>query len=311
MQLLARSMTWESDGVLSVELVDPGGGRLPPWEPGAHLDVQAGRVERQYSLCGDPADQTRYRIAVLREELSRGGSAWIHTELRPGATVQVKPPRNNFALVEADSYLFIGGGIGITPLLPMIADIDRRGADWRLVYGGRRRASMAFTGELAQYGAHVQLWPEDREGMIRLDDELASRPDALVYCCGPEALLAAVEKRCTGVRKLRLERFSPKVLSYGEMAARGPDGVFEVELKQSSRTFTVEPDATILETLESQGILVPSSCQEGTCGTCETAVLSGMPDHRDSILDEEDRESGEMMMICVSRSRSPRLVLDL
>jgi ferredoxin-NADP reductase len=311
MDLLARRTTWESDGVLSVELADPAGAALPSWEPGAHVSLLAGAVERQYSLCGDPTDRARYRIAVLREPLSRGGSAWVHMKLRPGNLVTVTPPRNNFPLIAADEYLFIAGGIGITPLLPMIAAAEAAGARWRLVYGGRRRPAMAFTGELDRYGARVALWPQDSHGMIRLDDELDGMPGADVYCCGPEPLLAAVEKRCQGTRTLRVERFSPKVLSYDELAARGPDAAFEVALKRSGGTFTVEPGTTILATLEANGVVPASSCQEGTCGTCETTVLEGVPEHRDSILDEEDRKSGETMMICVSRSKSPRLVLDL
>lgn len=311
MDLLVRSMTWESDGVLSLRLVDPAGGDLPAWEPGAHVDVGVGPCERQYSLCGDPADRSGYRVGVLREVVSRGGSEWVHIELRPGMTVPVSLPRNNFALVDAPEYLFVGGGIGITPLLPMIAAADAAGARWRLVYGGRHHASMAFTGELARYGDRVTLWPQDERGLIDLDGALAAAPDAVVYCCGPEPLLAAVESRCTGTRTLRVERFAPKQPSAEEVAGRGPDRAFEVELKASALTLTVPADRSILATLEDNGIAVLSSCQEGTCGTCETVVLDGVPEHRDSILDDEDRESGEMMMICVSRARSTRLVLDL
>ena len=302
MDLLVRSMTWESDGVLSLEFVDPTGGDLPAWEPGAHLDVGVGPRECQYSLCGDPADRSRYRIGVLREERSRGGSEWVHTAARPGMRLPVSLPRNHFPLLDAREYLFVGGGIGITPLLPMIAAAHARGASWRLVYGGRRRVSMAFTGELARYGDRVTLWPQDERGLIDLDGVLAAAPDALVYCCGPEPLLAAVESR----RACRVERFAPK-----PVVTSGPATAFEVELKASGLTLTVPPDASILATLEAHGIMPMSSCQEGTCGTCETVVLDGVPDHRDSILDDEDRASGETMMICVSRSRTSRLVLDL
>src|SRR5580765_2678738 len=162
MQLLVKQLTWESDGVLSIGLVDPDGADLPTWAPGAHIDLTLrSSIVRQYSLCGDPSDRRSYRVAVLREQAALGGSEFVHEGLRPGHRLDVAGPRNNFTLLPARRYVFIAGGIGITPILPMIKAVHARGADWTLYYGGRRRASMAFLDELASYGHHVKVLPED------------------------------------------------------------------------------------------------------------------------------------------------------
>ena len=177
-QLLVRSMTAESDGVLSIELVDPQGHELPSWEPGAHLDVQlTAGLSRQYSLSGDPHDRRRYRIAVLREPAGRGGSAYVHDVLRPGHLVGYTGPRNHFRLEPSPAYLFIAGGIGITPILPMVARVEAEGARWSLVYGGRTASSMAFTDELAARGDRVTLHPQDAHGLLDLD-ALLGHPSA-------------------------------------------------------------------------------------------------------------------------------------
>ncbi|CAL9583771.1 Phenoxybenzoate dioxygenase subunit beta [Streptomyces sp. enrichment culture] len=295
-----------ADGVLALTLRRPRGGELPAWEPGAHIDVVLGPgLERQYSLCGDPADRHAWRIAVLREPEGRGGSAYVHDRLGPGAAVRVRGPRNHFPLEPAPHYRFVAGGIGITPILPMLAAAEAAGAEWTLLYGGRTRASMAFTRELARYGDRVVLAPQDETGLLDLAPVLDGLPDgALVYCCGPGPLLDAVEERCPpGV--LRLERFRPKARE-----AAG-DTEFEVELARSGGTVTVPPGVSVLDAVRAAGVEVLYSCAEGTCGTCETDVLEGTPDHRDSVLTEAERASGETMLICVSRCRGKRLVLDL
>jgi ferredoxin-NADP reductase len=264
---------------------------------------------RQYSLCGDRWDSRVYRIAVLREPRGRGGSAHVHDELRAGDRVGVGGPRNNFPPVPADGYLFVAGGIGITPLLPMIRQADLLGADWNLLYGGRRRRSMAFRDELAAYGDRVRLVPEDELGLPDLDAWLARpRPGTRVYCCGPAPLLAAVERACRPwpPYTLHVERFSAK-----EQGAPVRDASFDVELRRSGRTVTVGPGASVLQAVRAAGVEVLSSCREGTCGTCETTVLDGVPDHRDSILGDREQEAADRMFICVSRSRTDRLVLDL
>ncbi|MCW2718806.1 MAG: ferredoxin [Pseudonocardia sp.] len=288
-----------ADGVVVLTLR----GDLPPWEPGAHVDLVTPEGPRQYSLCGDPADEGVWRIGVLREPDGRGGSAFVHDELLPGATVRVRGPRNHFPLLPSPSYLFIAGGIGITPLLPMI---DAAGADWRLVYGGRTRTSMAFLDAL-QPDPRVTVAPQDETGLLDLDALLGEpRADTLVYCCGPEPLLAAVEERCASwpAGSLRVERFAPKPVA-------GASTSFEVELTQSGVTLTVPADRSILDVVEEAGVTVLSSCSEGTCGTCETAVLDGEIDHRDSVLTTDEQSEGDCMMICVSRASCARLVLDL
>jgi ferredoxin-NADP reductase len=296
-----------ADGVLALTLRHPLGEPLPVWEPGAHIDVVLGPgLERQYSLCGDPADRRSWRIAVLREARGRGGSAHVHKGLRTGDKVRVRGPRNHFGLERAARYRFVAGGIGITPILPMLAAAERAGADWTLLYGGRTRGSMAFTGELERYGDRVTLAPEDETGLLGLGPVLDDLPGGtLVYCCGPGPLLDAVEERCPpGV--LRVERFSPKA-----SAPAGPGTGFDVVLARSGRTVAVPPDVSVLDAVRAAGVEVLYSCTEGTCGTCETDVVEGEPDHRDSVLTDEERAAGETMLICVSRCRGRRLVLDL
>ncbi|MDQ1006255.1 ferredoxin-NADP reductase [Streptomyces sp. V4I23] len=306
LRLVVHRMTWEADGVLSVELVHPEGKPLPAWTPGAHIDVHVGGHVRQYSLCGDPESADRYRIGVLNEPASRGGSRHVHTALRPGQQVAVSKPRNHFALEDAERYVFVAGGIGITPLLAMAREAARRGAAWRLVYGGRTRGSMAFTAELAALGGDITLVPQDEQGHIDLDAALSGLPEGtLVYACGPEPLLSAVEQRCPeGI--LRLERFAAPAVQRTQ-----DDQGFEVECHASGLTLTVGADTSILDAAEAAGLSVNSSCRDGICGSCETRVLDGTPEHRDFLLSEAEHAAGATMMICVSRCASGRLVLDL
>jgi ferredoxin-NADP reductase len=279
-----------------------------------HLPAPEGELVRQFSLCSAPEDRARWRIAVLREPVGRGGSRYVHDVLAEGDTLQVRGPRNRFPLEPADAYLFVAGGIGITPLLPMVAEAERRRARWQLTYGGRTMASMAFGAELVdRYGSRVRPRPEDRYGLLDLDGLLgAPAPGTLVYCCGPEPLLRAVQERCAGWPQgaLHVERF--EAAAQPPAAAAGADATtFEVELALSGRTLTVPPELSVLETVEKAGIPVLSSCRAGTCGTCETTVLGGAVEHRDSLLTAEERAADDTMMICVSRAAGPRLVLEL
>jgi ferredoxin-NADP reductase len=297
--------------VVALTLRHPAGQPLPDWAPGAHIDLVLGEgLTRQYSLCGDPADPTAWRIAVLREPSGRGGSAYVHDRIDEGTRLHVRGPRNHFALEPAARYVFIAGGIGITPILPMLAAAEAAGSTWTLLYGGRCRASMAFRDELAAaYGPKVTIAPQDEAGLLDLRAHLATpEPGTLVYACGPEPLLAAVESECRRwpPGALHVERFRPD-----PAASDAPGDAFEVTLARSALTLTVPPGRSILETVEGAGVTVLSSCREGTCGTCETDVLEGEPDHRDVLLTEEERASGETMMICVSRCRGAHLVLDL
>lgn len=267
------------------------------------------KTTRQYSLCGDIADRTHWRVAVLREPDGRGGSAYIHDKLDLGDTVRVRGPRNHFALEPARRYRFIAGGIGITPILPMLAAVTTAGVEWTLTYGGRARESMAFLDELATYGDRVTIHPQDEGGLLDLDALLADPDeDTLVYCCGPGSLLDAVEQRCSTWPRgaLHVERFTPR-----EQGAPVLSSSFEVELATTGTILTVPPDRSILDVIEDVGVQVLSSCQEGTCGTCETRVLAGTVDHRDSLLTDEEKAANDTMLICVSRAACPRLVLDL
>ncbi|WP_328468677.1 PDR/VanB family oxidoreductase [Actinoplanes sp. NBC_00393] len=299
-----------ADGVVALTLADPNGARLPDWTPGAHIDlILSNGLVRQYSLCGDRWDAHAYKIAVLRETGGRGGSAYIHDALDLGEAVDLGGPRNNFPLVPAERYLFIAGGIGITPLLPMIAQADLLGADWQLLYGGRREASLAFGQDLAGYADRVHLRPEDRHGLLDLPTFLAGwQPGTRVYCCGPAPLLAAVEQACAALppHTLRTERFVAATLT---TPARSTP--FEIELARSKTVLTVPADSSVLDVLTAAGADVLSSCRQGVCGTCEITVLAGEPDHRDSVLDDTERAAGTCMFACVSRSRSDRLVVDL
>ena len=300
----------EADGVVSVTLARPDRGRLPDWTPGAHIDVvlPAG-MTRQYSLCGDRWDAHTYRVGVLRERDGRGGSAYVHDVLATGDVVGVGGPRNNFPLVPSPSYLFVAGGIGITPLLPMIHQADLLDADWRLLYGGRTRGSIAFRDELAAYGKRVRIVPEDEHGLLDLATFLGDpRPGVKIYCCGPAPLLAAMERACAAwpAHTLHLERFVAQ-----EQGAPARSGPFEVELARSGVVVAVEPGVSVLDAVRTAGVDVLSSCRQGTCGTCETTVLAGRPDHRDSILGDHERAAGDCMFPWVSRSCDDRLVLDL
>jgi ferredoxin-NADP reductase len=299
-----------ADDVVELTLAAADGGPLPTWKPGAHIDLHlAGELTRQYSLCGDPGQGHTWRIAVLREKAGRGGSAYVHDTLAPGTKLSASEPRNNFELLPADRYRFVAGGIGITPLLPMIAQAEAEGVDWSLLYGGRTRASMAYLDELAGYGAKVLVRPQDEYGLL----DLATlgrevHEGSLIYACGPEPMLNAVAEASAHwpPGSVRVERFIPV-----EVAEPARLESFEVVLARSGLTLTVEPGRSILEAADKAGVPVLFSCREGTCGTCETEVLEGEPEHRDSLLTEQERAANDTMFICVSRSLGPRLVLDL
>jgi len=309
LRMTVTSSADAADGVRRIRLAPVAPQELPAWTPGAHIDlVLPSGLVRQYSLCGGDADG--WEIAVLRESAGRGGSVEVHELLVEGAEVDVAGPRNHFPLEDAEAYVFVAGGIGITPILPMIAEADRRGADWHLHYGGRSRASMAFLDHLDSYGDRVTVVPQDELGLIDLATALAPTPDTLVYCCGPEPLLAAVDARCEQDwpdGSLRLERFVGLAVDPVSPTDARP---FEVQLGDGGPLFDVPADRSILQTLLDAGTDVLYSCEEGTCGSCEAYVLSGRPDHRDALLTDSAREMGAML-ICVSRSLDDRLVLDL
>jgi ferredoxin-NADP reductase len=300
-----------SEGVRSIRLATTDGSDLPPWTPGAHVDLHLGEgLVRQYSLCGSLQDPATWRVAVLLELAGRGGSRWLHHELAVGDKVTVVGPRNHFELAPSEEYLFIAGGIGITPILPMLETVEASGAPWRLLYGGRRRESMAFLDELARFGDRVTIAPRDEVGDLDLGAAIAQGgPGVSVYCCGPAPLLAAVEQACAHLPagRLHVERFAAKEIAVDPAG----DRPFEVALERSGLTVAVGADESIVDALDRAGVQVETSCREGICGSCETRVLAGSPIHRDSILSEEEQESGDVMMLCVGRASTPQLVLDL
>ena len=301
-----------ADGVTVLHLRSTDGADLPAWSPGAHIDlILTPEITRQYSLCGDPADRSRWRVGVLREPAGRGGSQFVHDKLTAGNTVRLRGPRNHFELAPSENYLFIAGGIGITPLLAMVAEAERAGAEWTLVYGGRGRSTMAFVDELtSNYPGRVEICPHDERGRLDIPGLLGTpRAGTLVYACGPAQLLDAVTDACATWPEgsLHLERFSAAPLSEPVF-----DTSFEVELASTGTTVTVEPGESVLDAVTSRGgVQVLSSCREGTCGTCETPVLAGLVDHRDSLLTPTEKAAHDTMMICVSRAACPKLVLDL
>ncbi|MCT7362734.1 PDR/VanB family oxidoreductase [Mycolicibacterium llatzerense] len=307
--LVVRSRELVADDCLALVLEKADGSALPSWQAGAHIDLALGNgLTRQYSLCGDPEDATQWRLGILREQAGRGGSAYLHDVVDEGCQLIAQGPRNHFPLVPADSYLFVAGGIGITPILPMIRAAEASQTPWRLLYGGRRQSSMAFVEELGRYGDRVQFRTQEEHGLLDLAGFLASGDsNATAYCCGPESLIAAMETTCgeAGV-PLHVERFAARPIDDTTV-----DTAFEVECAESGVTLMVPAGSSILDVVREAGIDVLSSCSEGTCGTCEVDIVSGVPDHRDSVLTPEERKAGESMMICVSRCIGKRLVLDL
>jgi cytochrome P450/ferredoxin-NADP reductase len=284
---------------------------VPAWEPGAHIDLELpDGALRQYSLCGRPG-AAELRVAVLREDGGRGGSIAVHDVVAVGDRLRVRGPRNHFRLRPASFLLFVAGGIGITPLLPMIEEAGHRGTDWRLLYLGRSADRMAYLDELrARHGTRVEAWSSGDRGRFDLDGTWADLPDrdTYVYACGPEGLLAGLEdsaRRAGREQQLVVERFAARP------ATHGPNRPFEVVLARTDEVVTVAEDDTVLDAVNRAGRAILSTCREGTCGTCEVVVLDGVPEHRDSVLSLEERLADRTMMTCVSRCRGSRLVLDL
>ncbi|AKL65903.1 PDR/VanB family oxidoreductase [Streptomyces goshikiensis] len=300
LRALIVSRTQPAEGVLRLVLE---AADLPAWTPGAHVDVvlPSGLV-RQYSLCGDPSQAGRYTIAIRLVEDGRGGSREAHARLVEGAELELRPPRNRFALVPAASYVFVAGGIGITPVLPMLRAATAAGADWSLLYGGRSRASMPFLDELAAYGDRVTVLPQDETGLPDLSPLARVAPGTPVYCCGPEPLMAAVLAAAPDPAPVHLERFAPA-------AAAGPARPFTVTLHRSGRAVRVGADETALSAVRRELPNTPYSCEQGFCGTCQHRVLAGEVDHRDELLTDAERE--DSMLLCVSRAASDHLTLDL
>lgn len=304
-----------AEGVARIVLFDTDGSTLPPWSPGAHVEVRlpSGKV-RQYSLCGPLMDRDSYTISVLREQEGRGGSVEIHSTIKPGQDLTVLQVRNNFLLDDESRYVFIAGGIGITPILPMIEEAKNRDREWHLYYGGRTRQSMAFLDVLETdiLEGRVTVLPQSENGRLDIAGLIAAAPaDAGVYCCGPVGLIRAVEDACRNAARPspHFELFTaaePPVVSDAEDQTG-----FIVELSASGQEVEIPADRSILDVVRGVMPDVAYSCEEGWCGSCETVVLDGQPVHRDTVLTPEQHAEAGSMMICVSRCAGKRLVLDL
>ena len=336
MELRVSSAHYLVENILKLVLKNTKSDPLPMWEPGAHLDIclPSGNV-RSYSLCNDPNPDT-YEIAVLMEPSGRGASKEIHSQQLVGRMLSAKPPRNDFKLVTASTYLFIAGGIGITPLIPMMRRLARLNATWSLHYLGRSRALLPFLTEVDGFGAlapeRIKLIVKDEGKRLSLSQAMGGvEPGCAVYCCGPERLMneaEAIHASSDRSYTLHVEHFGrrERVAAVPETHARpglkdrididtdspcDPDGRFEVELRKSGATFAVEPGETILGKARQFRNGLTYSCSEGYCGTCETRVIAGLPDHRDEVLSDDEKADNKTMMICIGRSRTKKIVLDL
>jgi len=307
----------EAEGVCSYELERDDGGALPPFAAGSHVDVLLpGGLTRQYSLCNDPGQSQRYQIAVLREPSSRGGSAAMHDGVAEGDVLQISAPKNHFALAhEATSHLLMAGGIGITPLLCMAERLAHTAGAFELHYSTRSVARTAFLQRIrsAPWGSRAQFHFDDGAAAQRLDITSLLKdpaPGRHLYVCGPKGYMDAVlgTARAAGWPEDRLHH---EYFASDAAAPQAGDGSFEVMLASSGRIVVVPADRSVVQALAAAGVEVPTSCEQGVCGTCLTRVIDGQPDHRDLYLTPEEQAANDQFMPCCSRAKSPRLVLDL
>ncbi|AVQ85423.1 MULTISPECIES: PDR/VanB family oxidoreductase [unclassified Variovorax] len=308
----------EAQGIVSFELRHPEGLALPPFDPGAHLLVEAAPgMTRAYSLCNDPGERDRYLIAVLHGADPHGGSAALHRHLVPGMTLRASKPRNAFAMSPAARRsILLGGGIGITPLLAMAELLASRQADFSLHYCTRDAARTAFAQRIAssRFAANTQLHHDDGPASQRFDAErVLARPDAHthVYVCGPAGFIAhamsTAQRLGWAESQLHREYFAAPAIAKGTVA----DGVFDLVLASSGRRIAVNAGQSAAQALQEAGVPLVMSCEQGVCGTCVTTVLRGTPDHRDHYLTQEDRQRNDCFMPCCSRAFGGELVLDL
>ena len=312
--VVVQSATQVAQGIVRLRLAAPDGRPMPRWSPGSHIDVECGDtgLSRQYSLCGDPDDASALEIAVLLDPQSRGGSAWVHGQVKAGDRLRIRGPRNHFRLDEgAKRLVFVAGGIGITPIAAMARRARALGIDYTLHYCGRSRGAMAFVDELrALHGERLALHVSGEGARLDLAALLATPEEGVqVYACGPLRMLEALDKACAHwpEEALKVEHFE------STLGTLDPDKehAFEVELKDSGLTLPVRADQTLLAALRAANIDVQSDCEEGLCGSCEVRVLSGDVDHRDMVLTRAEREAGQRMMSCCSRARGTKMVLEL
>lgn len=304
----------EAEGIVSLLLASPDGASLPPFEAGAHVDVQAAPgLLRPYSLCGDPRDRLHYRLGILREPQSRGGSAAMHAGFATGSKLRISRPRNNFRLVEpARHAILAGGGIGITPLLAMAWRLHAMDASFEVHYCTRSLDRTAFRELMKQapFAERISLHLDDGNPEQRFAAaHVLAKPSqgTHLYACGPAGFMKHVtgEAARLGWRaeQVHVEHFSAEVDRSG--------GAFSIRTARSGRSLQVPADKTVAEVLLAAGIALPLSCEQGVCGTCIVGVLDGVPDHRDECLSDEERASNRLMTPCCSRARSAELLLDI
>ena len=308
----------EACGVLSLELRDPRGAPLPAFEPGAHLEIKLPNgMLRHYSISNHSRERDRYVVGIGRAPQGRGGSEFVHRSLRCGMALETSAPRNHFRLQpDAERYLFIAGGIGITPIMSMVRWCIAEQRPWRLVYAARSPQRAAFCEALAPHGDAVRFHFDSEHGGAALDvgAVLAGvQAGEQVYCCGPGALMDAVQAHGSHLPagSLHFEYFAAPASGANKAGEAGEASGFELELRRSGLNLHVPADKSILDVVEAHGLSVPCSCREGLCRTCETTVIEGEVEHLDYVLSDEEREAGRTMVICVSRARAGRLVLDL
>ncbi len=314
-EVQVKSVTREADGINSFVLVALPGQQLPAFTAGAHVDVHLpGGLHRSYSLVNDPSERHRYVLGVARDLASRGGSRYMHETLRVGDFLRIGPPRNNFPLnEEAPHSVLIAGGIGITPLMSMARRLQSLGRPWSMHFCARSAVNAAFASELqalaGESSAAVSLHFDDEMGGARPDIAamVASAPKGgHLYCCGPQPMLEAFERATAALPRecVHLESFTAR-------EEADTSGGFTVRLARSGKLLEVAAGKSILDVLLDAGVDVQYGCMQGVCGSCETTVLQGVPDHRDSILDAGARASNRTMMVCCSGSKTPELALDL
>ena len=299
-----------AEGIKGFELTALDGGELPPFTAGSHIDVKLRiGLQRSYSLVNPPSERNRYVLGIALDANSRGASRYIHRHFAAGEPVLISPPRNLFPLADSSAMsIFIAGGIGITPFMSMQSHLNALGRPWTLYYCARNPASAAYRSQLlTDPRVHCHFDSGQGGRLFDIAAIVASAPsNAHFYCCGPAPMLDAFMAATAAIPAAHkhVEYFAPR-------AEAAVDGGFKVELARSGKTLSVAPGKTIIETLREAGIQVPHSCMQGVCGTCEVPVLSGIPDHRDSVLSDTERAAGRSIMVCCSGAQSDTLVLDL
>lgn len=310
-----HTLRYEAEEVISVEFRPVAGTEFPAFDAGSHIDLHLPNgMVRSYSLCNPSTDRGRYVVGVLRDRASRGGSRCVHEQLRIGMRMQISAPRNNFPLQEDAAHsVLIAGGIGVTPILCMARRLKDLGRSFELLYFARSRTGAAFLEALQALGAPMLTHFDDEQGgppdLKALLARRAADAQTHYYACGPSVMLDAFERQCAalGHAQAHIERFAAVEVA----AAADAKSEYTVELRRSGRSITVTPEKSLLDTLLAAGLKIDHSCCEGVCGSCETRVLAGEPDHRDSVLSAKERAANKVMMVCVSGCKSSTLALDL